>query len=107
METYELFIRATQWYLLALALFAFLYALKTGPVLNTLRFSGSHIYYSYTLVFLLSLAQIKQCITLLIHPIGATWWYALFCKQVSIFVYIAVIYCVGTCKQCMAHRKAA
>lgn len=96
----ETIIRAMQWYLLVLSAFTFVYAIAVGPQINKLRFTGAHIYYAYILIFVLSIAQIKQCVGLLGSPVGGGWWYPFFCKQLSLYTYIAILLCIKTCRQC-------
>lgn len=98
--------RSMQFYLLLLAVMVFGFAVYVGPVINRLRFTGAHIYYSYCLVFLLSLVQIKQCLDILIAPVGDQWWVPFFCKHISMLVYFAVLNCIRKCKAAESGRCA-
>lgn len=105
-ETIAAMARSLQFYLLFLAVLTFGFAVYVGPVINRLRFTGAHIYYSYCLVFLLSLVQVKQCLDLLIAPVGDNWWVPFFCKHISMLVYIAVLNCIRKCKAAERGRCA-
>lgn len=94
----EHIIRAFQIYLLLLSICALFVTLWVGPRINKLRFHGAHIYYCYVFILLLSGVQIKQVLEMLANPIGATWWYALFCKQLSLAVYLTIVMCIKSCK---------
>lgn len=94
--------RYIQVYLLFMAIFTFGFALYVGPVINRLRFTGAHIYYSYCIIFLLSLVQIKQCLELLIGPVNDQWWVPFLCKHISMLVYIAILNCIRKCKAARA-----
>lgn len=97
-EPVETVARGIQVYLLFLAIFTFGFAVYVGPVINRLRFTGAHIYYSYCLIFLLSLVQMKQCLELLILPLDARWWVPFLCKHISLLVYIAILNCIRKCR---------
>jgi Na+-transporting NADH:ubiquinone oxidoreductase subunit NqrD len=90
--------RILQWYLFALAVGSFLFSLRVGLKINDLRFTGVHVYYAYAMIIVLSLVQIVQSIQLLKAPIGPIWWIPAFCKQLSVFVYIAILYCISRCE---------
>jgi len=106
MNTVEAVARAVQTYLLFLSVVTLAFAMYVGPVINRLRFTGAHIYYSYCLVFLLSLVQVKQCLELLIMPVNAQWWVPFVCKHISLLVYIAILNCIRKCKAAETGRCA-
>jgi len=105
MIEHETFVRGMHWYLLVLAILTFIYTLYVGPRINKLRFDGAHIYYAYALIFLLSLVQIKQTADMLLAPIGSGWWYPMFCKHISLIVYLAVLDCIRTCAHCRTESE--
>lgn len=94
----EVVARALYGWLLLFAMFVAGKALYKSPVLNKLRFVADHVYFAYVLVLLLSIVQIFQCAALLFGPLPTTlWWLPLFCKQMSLLLYLAVIDCVSGC----------
>lgn len=105
-ETVVTVARVIQVYLLLLAIFTFGFAVYVGPVINRLRFTGAHIYYSYCLVFILSLVQTKQCLELLIAPVNDQWWIPFLCKHISMLVYVAILNCINKCKAAGVDRCA-
>jgi len=89
-------------YLFLLATAAFIYSLRIGKKVDTLCFTGNHVYYAYISVIVLSCAQMYQSLQLIKFTTYFTdgWWVPFFCKQLSIFVYLAVLSCINSCRQC-------